>query len=157
MKPSVDSPTTRGLLWDRVVEASLVVLPRPQGEGLQAWIRGRSVDLADPARGHAFTPTPDDLLVSAIASNLAWSARSFLARRALGDDVTVSARWSTQGSSLGDVDVYVQVTVANVNEVQRDALQQQLEAAVPAHLGRRQIELVLDFDQLATRPTSQTE
>ena len=150
MKPNVDSD-------QRVAEATLVVLPRPQGEGLQAWIRGRSVELADPARGHAFTPTPDDLLVAAIASNLAWSARAFLARRARRDDVTVSARWSTQGPSLGDVDVYVQVTVASLNEVERDALQEQLEAAVPAHLGRRQIDLVLDSDRLATLRPPQSE
>ena len=146
-----NGPTARRLLWDRVVDANLVVVPRRQGTGLQAWVRGRSVELADPTRSHAFTPTPDDLLVSAIASSLAWSARAFLARRSLEDYVTVSARWSTQGPSLGDVDVYLRVTVANLTEVERDALREQLEAVVPQHLARRQIDLVLDAHQPATR------
>jgi organic hydroperoxide reductase OsmC/OhrA len=142
---------------DRVVEASLVVLPRPRGDGLQAWVRGRFVELADPARGDAFTPTPNDLLVSAIASSLAWSARAFLARHALNDNVTVSARWSTQGFSLGDLDVNLRVTVVNLSEVERDALQAQLEAAVPSHHARRQIHLVLDPDRTAMRRPPETQ
>lgn len=137
---------------DRVGEASLVVLPRPSGDGLQAWVRGRFVELADPARGHAFTPTPNDLLVSAIASSLAWSARAFLVFRSLDDNVAVSARWSTQGPSLGDVDVDLRVTVVNLSEAERDVLHEHLEAAVPPHVARRQIDLVLDSRRTAVRP-----
>lgn len=129
---------------DHAVDAGLVVLPQPRGDGLQAWIRGRFVELADPSRSGAFTPTPDDLLVSAIASSLAWSARSYLARHGLNDNVSVSARWSTQGPSLGDVDADLRITVVNLSAVERDALQEQLEAAVPRHLARRRIGLVVD-------------
>lgn len=145
----IDTPQT---FEDRMGEASLVVLPRPSGDGLQAWVRGRFVDLADPARGHAFTPTPNDLLVSAIASSLAWSARAFLILHALDDNVAVSARWSTQGTSLGDVDVQLRVTVVNLSETERDVLQEHLEAAVPPHVARRQIELVLDYRTAGKAP-----
>jgi organic hydroperoxide reductase OsmC/OhrA len=138
-------------LGNDAAEANLVVLPRPRGDGLQAWVRGRAVELADPSRGDAFTPTPDDLLVSAIASSLAWSARAFLARHGLNNNVTVSARWSTQGSSLGDVDVDLQITVVNLSAAERDALQAQLEAAVPPQLARRQIDLVLDARRTTVR------
>jgi organic hydroperoxide reductase OsmC/OhrA len=137
--------------------ANLVVLPRPRGDGLQAWVRGRSVELADPSRDGVFTPTPDDLLVSAIASSLAWSARAFLARHGLNDNVTVSARWSTRGPSLGDVDVDLQITVVSLSAAERAALQAQLEAAVPPHLARRQIDLVLDPHRTAPRWRPQTQ
>jgi uncharacterized OsmC-like protein len=90
----------------------LFVIPRGRGDGFQATIRGHILELADPNSSHALAPTPDDLFIASIASDLAWSARSLLRAHGLPDDVSVSAYWrTTDGApSLADIDVTVTVS-----------------------------------------------
>ena len=54
---------------------ALVVSPHERRDGFWASIRGHVLDLADPHSGHALAPTPDDLFIVSIASELAWTAR----------------------------------------------------------------------------------
>jgi hypothetical protein len=90
----------------------LFVIPCGWGAGLQASIRGHLLDLADPNSGHDLAPTPDDLLIASIASDLAWSARRFLGAHGLADYVSVSAQWLTHENlpRLADVDLTVTVS-----------------------------------------------
>jgi uncharacterized OsmC-like protein len=73
----------------------LSVTARGRGRGFRASIRGKILDLAEPKSGDAFSPTPDDLFVLAIAAGFAWSARTILRAAALPDDLSVSATWRT--------------------------------------------------------------
>src|SRR5262249_1509324 len=70
---------------------ALFVGPRGRGDGFRASVRGHMLELADPGDADGLAPTPDDLFVASIASELAWSARRFLRTRGLPDDVSVSA------------------------------------------------------------------
>jgi uncharacterized OsmC-like protein len=101
---------------------ALFVIPRERGDGFQAAIRGHIVDLADPSSGHALAPTPNDLLIVSIASDLAWSTRRFLRARRLPDQVSVSARWRTDEDAPGLADIGLTVTVSKAAETVRDAL-----------------------------------
>jgi hypothetical protein len=73
----------------------LFVVPNGRSDVFYATIRGHEFELADPDSGHALAPTRDDLLVSSIASDLAWSAKRFLRTRRLPDEVSVYAEWRT--------------------------------------------------------------
>ena len=68
---------------------ALFVMPTRRGEGFQASVHGRMLDLADPGSDHGFAPTPDDLFILSIASDLAWTARSYLRARGLAGDVGI--------------------------------------------------------------------
>jgi uncharacterized OsmC-like protein len=72
------------------------VTPTRTGDGFHASIRGHRVDLADPMTGDTLAPTPTDLLMLAIASEIAWSARALLRQVGLPDRVSVSGAWRTQ-------------------------------------------------------------
>jgi uncharacterized OsmC-like protein len=105
-------------VWDmrnsHAVAASsnaLVVSPHERRDGFWASIRGHVLDLADPNSGHALAPTPDDLFIVSIASELAWTARRILRADRLADDVSVSANWWTDADlpSLADIDLTVRV------------------------------------------------
>src|SRR4051794_31368118 len=89
----------------------LFVIPTGRGDGFRASIHGHLLELADPA-DHRRAPSPDDLFVASIASELAWSARRLLRACGLPDDVSVSARWWTTEGRPGLADVDVSVTVS---------------------------------------------
>src|SRR5687768_924755 len=73
---------------------ALFIIPTRWGGGFTASIHGHLLELADPA-DHRLAPSPDDLLIASVASDLAWSARRFLRAQGLPDGVSVSARWRT--------------------------------------------------------------
>ncbi len=87
---------------------SLFVLPTRGRSGFRASVRGHVLELADPDADHDLAPTPDDLLVASIASELAWSAQRLLRARGLPDYVSVSGEWRTHDARpLSEVDLTV--------------------------------------------------
>ena len=90
----------------------LFVIPRGRGDGFQASIRGHILDLADPSSGRALAPSPDDLFIVSIASELAWSARRFLRASGLPDEVSVSAMWRRPDDLPGLDDINMTVAVS---------------------------------------------
>lgn len=104
----------------------LFVVPRGQGDGFQASVRGHVLDLIDPT-SYALAPTAVDLFVVSIASPLAWAARSFLRARKLPDYVSVSAEWRTQGEPPSVTNVSLTVSVPGSSEATRAALGAVLE------------------------------
>ena len=112
---------------DRAPEAAsphaghaLFVTPVRGGEGFRATTRGHVLELADPTG--PVGPTPDDLFVASIASDLAWSARAFLRERQLSDDVSVTAWWRTQGRPSRPVGIDFTVAVSSLAGTTSDAL-----------------------------------
>jgi uncharacterized OsmC-like protein len=100
---------------------ALFVVPSGHGDGFQASIRGHMLELADPA-DHRLAPSPDDLLVASIASDLAWSARRVLRAYGLPEDVSVSAKWRATEGLPGPADVDLKVTVSRLTEAVSEAL-----------------------------------
>ncbi len=90
---------------------ALFIIPTRWGDGFTASIHGHMLELADPT-DHRLAPSPDDLLIASIASDLAWSARRFLRAHALPDDVSVSARWQTTEGPPSLADITLTVTVS---------------------------------------------
>ena len=111
---------------------ALFVIPSGRGGGLRASIRGHLLELADPSSGHGLAPTPDDLFIASIASDLAWSARHFLRAHGLADDVSVSAEWTTLDSPLRLADVSMTVTVSEMAGALSDALEDTLAERIAA-------------------------
>jgi hypothetical protein len=93
-------------------EYALFVIPSRRGSGFQASIRGYMLELADPDSKHELAPTPEDLLIAATASDIAWFARRLLRDHRLDDYVCVSARARTSESlpGLGGIDLTVEVS-----------------------------------------------
>ena len=115
---------------------ALFVSPLERRDGFWASIRGHVLDLADPSSGHALAPTPNDLFIVSIASDLAWTARSILRTHGLPDDVSVSATWRTQ-EEHGDrtsllTDINLTVTVSARAKAARAALAAALENSLEA-------------------------
>jgi uncharacterized OsmC-like protein len=110
----------------------LFVIPRGRGDGFQATIRGHILDLADPSSGHALAPTPDDLFIASIASDLVWSARKFLRAYGLPDDVSVSAKWRTPEDPPGLADIKLTVSVSRRAEAVCAALAAAFENTLAA-------------------------
>jgi hypothetical protein len=108
------------------VRRTLFVIPTTRGDGFRASIRGHRLELAEPT-DRASAPTPDDLLIASISSDLAWAARRFLRDHALADDVSVSAAWWTFENSWRPNDGRVTVAVAGASEATRNALAATLE------------------------------
>lgn len=108
----------------------LFVNPTRLGDGFRASIRGHLFELADPGSGHRLSPTPDDLLIVSIASDLAWSARRFLRGHGLVDDVNVSAVWQTLKNPPRLAEISVTVAVSDTAETMSDALMAALEERV---------------------------
>jgi uncharacterized OsmC-like protein len=108
--PPDSAPAVREREADLASRDALFVLPE-RGGRLRASIRGHFLELAEPDSGHRLAPTPDDLFVASIASDLAWSARHFFRRHGRRADVSVSATWQTLGDppSLADIEVAVAV------------------------------------------------
>lgn len=120
--------TTNGAAEDGTTSHSIFIVPTRRGDGLMANIRGRILDLEDPTDQCA--PTPDDLVILAVASDLAWFARRFLRSHGLAaGDVNVTAAWRTVADSPTLADVSVTVTVP--------AIEQALDAALLAALEQR--------------------
>jgi uncharacterized OsmC-like protein len=90
---------------------ALFIIPTKWGDGFKASIHGHTLELADPT-DRRLAPSPDDLLIASIASDLAWSARRFLRAHGLPDDVSVSARWQTTDGLTSLVDITLTVTVS---------------------------------------------
>jgi uncharacterized OsmC-like protein len=90
---------------------ALFIIPTRRGDGFQASIHGHMLELADPT-DHRLAPSPDDLLIASIASDLAWSARRFLRARGLPDGVSVSARWQTTENEPRLADITLTVTMS---------------------------------------------
>jgi hypothetical protein len=88
----------------------LLVLPHERRDGFWASIRGKAFDLADPS-SEAFAPTPDDLFVVSIASELAWSGRSLLRANGVPDRVNVRATWQKPANARGLADITMVITV----------------------------------------------
>lgn len=109
----------------------LFVVPSRRGGGFQASIRGHLLELADPS-SHVLAPTPDDLLVAAIASDLAWTARRFLGERRLSDEVSVSGAWRTHEGRPRLADIVMTVTVPRSSEAVSANLVAVLEDSVAA-------------------------
>jgi hypothetical protein len=103
-----------------------------RGGGLLASIRGHLLELAEPTPVHRLAPTPDDLFIAAIASDLAWSARHFLHTYGLPDEVSVTAEWRSVENSPSLADVTMTVTVSGTAEALSDALEDTLVARVEA-------------------------
>jgi putative redox protein len=91
---------------------ALFVVPHGREDGFRASIRGHILDLADPNSGHGLAPTPEDLFIASIASELAWSARRFLRARGLPDFVSVSAKWQTPEERPILVEIDLTLTVS---------------------------------------------
>jgi hypothetical protein len=116
------APASRGALF---------VTPE-RGGGLRASIRGHLLELAEPSPVHRLAPTPDDLLIASIGSDLAWSARHFLHGHGLPDDVSVSAEWRRLESPPSLADVSLTVTMSETVEAMSDALEATLAERVAA-------------------------
>jgi len=110
---------------------ALFVIPGRDG-GLRASIRGHLLELAEPSPMHRLAPTPDDLFIASIASDLAWSARHFLHGHGLPDDVSVSAEWRRLENPPRLTDVKMTVTVTETAEALSDALEDALAERVAA-------------------------
>jgi hypothetical protein len=105
---------------------ALFVIPTRRGDGFRASIRGSMLDLADPGLGPRLAPTPDELLILSIASELAWSARRFLRIHALVGEISVSAEWQTHADQRVR-GITVSVTVSNSSKATAAALSVALE------------------------------
>lgn len=110
---------------------ALFVIPG-RGGVLRASIRGHLLELAEPSPAHRLAPTPDDLFIASIASDLAWSARHFLHAHGLPDDVNVSAEWGRLEKPPRLTDVSMTVTVSETVEEMSDALEDTLTERVAA-------------------------
>ena len=100
---------------------ALFIIPTRRGDGLNASIHGHMLELADPT-DHRLAPSPDDLFIASIASDLAWSARRFLRSYGLPDDVSVSAQWRTTEGLPRLADINLTVTVSSRAEAVSEAL-----------------------------------
>jgi uncharacterized OsmC-like protein len=114
---------------------ALFVMPTRRGEGFQASVHGRMLDLADPSSDHGFAPTPNDLFILSIASDLAWSARSYLRAHGLAGDVGVSAEWRThEDPQMGGI--HATVTLSKCEETTTTALAAALEDSIASRASR---------------------
>jgi putative redox protein len=111
---------------------ALFVIPSGRGGRLRASIRGHLLELADPSSGHGLAPTPDDLFIASIASDLAWSARHFLRAHGLPDDVSISAHTRRLQDSPSLADIRLTVTVSETVEAMGDALEDALTERLTA-------------------------
>jgi hypothetical protein len=129
------SPHSSGTVHEpKVAPASrdALFVVQERGGGLRASIRGHLLELAEPSPVHHLAPTPDDLFIASIASDLAWSTRHFLQAHALPGDVSVSAAWLRVENSPSLAEVTMTVTVPETAEALSDALEATLAERVAA-------------------------
>lgn len=110
---------------------ALFVIPG-RGGGLRASIRGHVLELAEPSPVRRLAPTPDDLFIASIASDLAWSARHVLHGHGLPDEVSVSAEWRRLETPPNLADVSMTVAVPKTAEALSDAFEDTLAERVAA-------------------------
>jgi putative redox protein len=113
---------------------ALVVMPGRRG-GFLASIRGHLLELAEPSLDERLAPTPDDLFIASMASDLAWSARRFLHAHGLPEVVSVSAEWRRLGNPPSVAEVSLTVTVPDA----ADALSGSLEDALAERVVARSL------------------
>ncbi len=106
------------------MSAALLVIPHARRPGFWANIRGHVLDLGDPASGHAFAPTPDDLFTASIASDVAWFSREFLRTNGMPEEVGVAAKLGSE--------IELTVTVPSRAEPVSDALASALQTRLAA-------------------------
>lgn len=117
---------------NRVASRDILFVIPTRGGGLRASIRGHLLELAEPSPVHRLAPTPDDLFVASIASDLAWTARHFLSAHGLPADVSVSAEWWRREDPPSVTDVSMTVTVSENAEALGDALGDALAERIAA-------------------------
>jgi len=113
---------------------SLYVVPRGLSNGFRCTIGGHILDLADPGSGCSLAPTPNDLFVASLASEVAWSTRAFLRAHDLPVDVSVAASWSTHDDKAGPCEIGLTVTVSRRAEPASAELGRLLENGLGARL-----------------------
>jgi hypothetical protein len=113
------------------IRNALFVIPRGQGDGFQARVRGHVLDLIDPS-SYELSPSADDLFILSMASALAWSARTFLRARGVPDYVSISAEWRTSQDPAGLADITLTVTVSRSVEPVTSELATVLENSIAA-------------------------
>jgi hypothetical protein len=112
---------------------TLSIVPRGEGNGFRANVRGHVLDLIDPS-SYALAPTTDDLFTVSIAAALAWSARSFLRDQGLPDYVSVSAERRVSPDQSTPWDIRLTVTVSERAEAESEALAATFEKTLAARL-----------------------
>jgi hypothetical protein len=117
---------------------TLFVLPRGEGQGFRASVRGHVLDLIDPG-SYALAPTTDDLFVVAIAASLAWSARSLLRAEGLPDYVSVAAEWRMGEDPPSPADINLRVTVSKRAEGMGAALTAAFEQSLATRFMARPV------------------
>jgi putative redox protein len=131
-RPLRSLPTTDNCESDAAPTGhGLFIIPTRRGDGFTASIHGHMLELADPT-DHRLAPSPDDLFVASIASELAWSARRFLRAYGLPDNVSVSAKWRTTEGLPGLADITLTVTVPRRAEAVSAALAAAFENSLAA-------------------------
>ena len=113
------------------IRNALFVIPRGQGDGFQARVRGHVLDLIDPS-SYELSPTADDLFNLSMASALAWPTRTFLRARNRPDYVSISAEWRTSQDPTGLADINLTVTVSRGAEPVTPELTALLENSIAA-------------------------
>lgn len=117
---------------------TLSIVPRGEGNGFRANVRGHVLDLIDPS-SYSLAPTTDDLFTVSIAAALAWSARSFLRARGLPEYVSVSADRRTGPDPSSPWDINLTVTVSERAEAEGAALAAEFEKTLAARLAARPV------------------
>jgi len=112
---------------------TLSIVPRGEGNGFRANVRGHVLDLIDPS-SYALAPTTDDLFTVSIAATLAWAARGFLRAHGLPDYVSVSAERRESPDSSGPWDISLVVTVSERAEPEAAELAAELEKTLATRL-----------------------
>jgi len=108
---------------------SLFITPTRR-DGFMASIRGRVLELEDPT--DRLAPTPDELVILSVASDVAWSARRLLRDHGITDQVNITATWRTVGDPPKLADVGVTVSVPPMVETVKAALLSALEERAAA-------------------------
>jgi uncharacterized OsmC-like protein len=90
------------------------------------------LQLAEPSPVHGLAPTPDDLFVASIASDLAWAARRFLRAHRLPDDVSVTAQWRMREDPQSFAGISMTVTASETVDAMSEALENALAERIAA-------------------------
>lgn len=127
-----------GVIWpgdppESTWSHSIFVNPHERRDGFWANIRGHVLDLGDPNAEPAAVPTPDDLYITSMASELAWTVRTLLRSSGLPDDVSVSAQWRMHGVPQRIAEVILTVDVPGTAE----PIATELTASLPSRLAAR--------------------
>jgi hypothetical protein len=133
MTPNVDPEQQLRVVPNALASThALSVMRHERRDGFWASIRGHVLDLADPGSGHALVPTPADLFIVSIASELAWCARGFLRAYGLPDDVSVCAEWQTHDDLPALTGINLTVAVSERAQAVSAALAAALEDGLAA-------------------------